>query len=459
MDLHDNAKKVVVCSALFAGFAYFSLSVLRNVFSPSKDQSSSTNNNNNNNKNGRKSSQCVQTEVSVPIKEDKRWYKLPPEMWGPWAKTIQDRIKELNLQSTANNVIFRSPGRIQSITTNGTSLSSHNTPRNSPRCRSPNNLSKENSLSRSVDNLSKDNNNHLHQGDHLIDGPIIKPPSEIEMINYKKILDKLFGQKNPNLSQQEASVLGMLLMCDDDEVLVKTLTVIADCAVFTPNINVICDSGCLVMLLHLLNSSTIPAVIASTTQAIGNLANGERSQELMRPFIIPLMDKLKTASHLQLTWSLIALANLAHRDSNHIDFLDHLNELIVLIEKGCTRVQLQSLKILVNLSCNQNSIVYLLAARCPVNLYNLLIPTTDEEILIRLCSFISNLVESVFRRSIKHTHLPTINKVASPETLYSGLFGVQAVETIKEKLKTLSRYPNENIVSSVQKIEKKLILL
>ncbi|XP_015792996.1 uncharacterized protein LOC107369545 [Tetranychus urticae] len=452
MDLHDNAKKVVVCSALFAGFAYFSLSVLRNVFSNHKKTSSTD-------KNNRKASQSVQTEVTVPVKEDRRWCKLSPEMWGPWAKTIQDRIKELNLKAAASGVVLRQ-GRVPSITANVSSLSSHNTPRHSPRTRSPTRLANQNNLSQSVDNLSKDVN-YLPNGS-VVDGnsiPTIIPPNETEMANYKKILDTLFGQKNPNLSQQEASVLGMLLMCDDDELLVKTLSVIADCAVFTPNINIICDSGCLVMLLHLLNTNSDPSVVAAATQAIGNLATGERAQELMKPFIIPLMKKLKTSSHLQLTWSLLALANLAHKESNHTDFLDHLNELIALVEKGCSRVQLQALKILVNLSCNQNSIVYILAAKCPGNFHSLLEPTTDEEILIRLCSFICNLVEAVFRRNIRHQNLPTINKVASPETLYTGIFGVQSIEILKEKLTSLARYPNENVTSSVHRIQKKLIAL
>ncbi|CAG2176584.1 unnamed protein product, partial [Oppiella nova] len=185
-------------------------------------------------------------------------------------------------------------------------------------------------------------------------------PSETEILIHKRILDKLFGKSTPNLSQQDAKSLTVLLMSRDEDLMIKTLSVIANCCAFSVNIDTICDSGCILLLYELLFHKD-RAVQTAATNAIANIANGERAQELLkvtngRPFAecIPvLVNWVKTSDNDLLTnWTLRALANLALRDSNQILMTAAIDKLMALLMHPNPAIRLQSIKLLVNLSTN-----------------------------------------------------------------------------------------------------------
>ncbi|CAG2123197.1 unnamed protein product, partial [Medioppia subpectinata] len=141
-------------------------------------------------------------------------------------------------------------------------------------------------------------------------------PTETEILMHKRILDKLFGKPTPNLSQQDSKSLTILLMSRDEDLIIKTLSVVANCCAFTVNIDTICDSGCILMLYELLFHKS-EAVRTATTNAIANIANGQRAQELLQECIPALVNRVKSSDNDLLTnWTLRALANLALRDVN-----------------------------------------------------------------------------------------------------------------------------------------------
>jgi hypothetical protein len=273
---------------------------------------------------------------------------------------------------------------------------------------------------------------------------------------YKRTLDKLYGKSNPNLSQQEASVLTLLLLCRDEDLLIRTCSVIANCAAFTANIDAICDSGCTIMLCELLEHRS-QGVQTVATQAIANIAISERAQELIKPCIPFLVKNVGRSSDLQQNWTLMALANLALKDANHGEMSGPLiHDLHSLVTNGSPGVRLQAVKLLVNLSLNPDIVPFLLAARAPPKLYSLLDPKTDGELLLRLTNYLANVVDTTCHRDIKPLDLPSANKAPSPETLYSALFGYEVAELFVQRLQRLTVLPHDDLRHQVNRIIKKV---
>ena len=258
MNSDETGRKIALAGALLAGITYFGFSILRDVFSSK---------NNNNDKKCRQrhksdsndnrvatndigfntslSHASSQTDLTLPVGFRNRrsaYRNIPPELWSPWAKTIEERIRELNIR-LVNTTNFQFKNYGQFLKPHKSSYSLGNTPK---RC-SPGPQSPEPSMSisrdrifRSVENLDQNCSQNSLNSSHSTIG--IKRainlciPSETEILMHKRILDKLFGKSNPNLSQQDSHSLTVLLMSRDEDLIIKTLSVIANCCAFSVNI-------------------------------------------------------------------------------------------------------------------------------------------------------------------------------------------------------------------------------
>ena len=117
------------------------------------------------------------------------------------------------------------------------------------------------------------------------------------------------------------------------------------------------------MMYELLCHKLVTVQIAATN-AVANVANGERAQELLKECIPILIDRVKTSDNdVLINFSLRALANLALKDANQLLMTSVIGQLMALLSHPLPAVRLQSLKLLVNMSSNSSMVPYLLAAK------------------------------------------------------------------------------------------------
>ena len=275
MNSDETGRKIALAGALLAGFAYFGVSILRDIFHANKKNTDSA-------KSGRKrrvsenqttmcsvneevdARHCLshassQTDLTLPIGVRHRssaFRNVPPELWTPWAKTIEERIRELNIRLVnTTNFQYRNYGK-HLKPKNCYSLG--NTPkRYSPALLSPEPYSpfghhstlidSDDRRYRSVEHLDHSSGTKSPIGSRnspqsslsaigIKRAVDLSIPSETEIAIHKRTLDRLFGKSNPNLSQQDSQSLTILLMSRDEDLMIKTLSVIANCCAFSVNI-------------------------------------------------------------------------------------------------------------------------------------------------------------------------------------------------------------------------------
>lgn len=199
-----------------------------------------------------------QTDLTLPIGVRHRssaFRNVPPELWTPWAKTIEERIRELNIRLVnTTNFQFRNYGKNLKPKN---SYSLGNTPkRYSPALLSPeppyslhsSPLNSDDRRFRSVEHLDQSVRTHspntmsVNSPQSSLSAIGIKRaidlsiPSETEIALHKKTLDRLYAKSTPNLSQQDSQSLTILLMSRDEDLIIKTLSIIANCCAFSVNI-------------------------------------------------------------------------------------------------------------------------------------------------------------------------------------------------------------------------------
>lgn len=95
--------------------------------------------------------------------------------------------------------------------------------------------------------------------------------------------------------------------------------------------------------------------------------------------------------------------------------------------------------------------------KAPANLFSLLDPKCDPELLVRLCHFMANVVTTTCLRDIKPQDLPSEYKAASPETLYSAIYGFETSEMLINKFKNIAaNVPHDDVLFQVNRILKKV---
>ena len=83
--------------------------------------------------------------------------------------------------------------------------------------------------------------------------------------------------------------------------------------------------------------------------------------------------------------------------------------------------------------------------QAPGSLFDLLAPMGDEGMLLRWVTFLANVITQVKDRKITAEVLPTDHKAASPETMFTALYGVANTVKLRSKVFVLSKHQNEDI--------------
>ncbi|KAK8723515.1 hypothetical protein OTU49_011751, partial [Cherax quadricarinatus] len=179
----------------------------------------------------------------------------------------------------------------------------------------------------------------------------------------------------------------------------------------------------------------LPAV-----QTLGNVVLSEENIREARdclPILMSFVQNSHADDALRLA-SLVVLTNIATISEWHDEYCPLLHRLYNLVDSNNLHIQLQSLRLLVNLSCNREMIPSLLAAEGPRKLSTLVVATTNEAILLRVLTLLATLANAVCEDELNPSlDLPTEDKAASPDTMYARLFGVNVRDRLVAQTQAL----------------------
>jgi len=223
------------------------------------------------------------------------------------------------------------------------------------------------------------------------------------------------------LTPYEAKSLVALLHSKDASTLQRTLVTISNCAAFTRNQDELRDSGCLLRLQSLLSGTGRDVRLAAIT-ATANLAlntGNMKEMEYYVPLLHPVVESDLNREHDEelLSAALLALTNIAVLPDWHHQYRVLIPRLHELWCEGKETITLQVLKLLINLSCNDEIVPIILSSKVPGRVTSLLSPTISEELLLRSTRFLANLCVSAARLG---------NLSSEPEvSLQYRLFGLE----------------------------------
>ena len=83
--------------------------------------------------------------------------------------------------------------------------------------------------------------------------------------------------------------------------------------------------------------------------------------------------------------------------------------------------------------------------QAPVSMLALLVPTSTEEVLVRWMTILANVMSTVRDNAITYATLPTDYKAASPETMYTAIYGLNNVVQLRSRVFVLSKHTNEDV--------------
>ena len=83
--------------------------------------------------------------------------------------------------------------------------------------------------------------------------------------------------------------------------------------------------------------------------------------------------------------------------------------------------------------------------QAPNCLLSLLVPTVDEDLIMRWMNLLANVMWTTREKGITSESLPPEYKAPSPETMYTALYGVSNSVRLRSKVFVLSKHNKQDI--------------
>lgn len=194
----------------------------------------------------------------------------------------------------------------------------------------------------------------------------------------------------------EPQHLKMLLSClqtsNNQEERCRILITLGNASAFTVNQNLIREYEGIPTIAGFL-SDPAPEVRVQSLIALNNLCMNTQNQEQLKvcvPKILELIETSPVNSDLQLS-ALRLLTNLSVTDNHQHLLKDSVKLLLSLLVVSNEALQVQALKVLVNLSSNPDMMDDIVQVQAPASLLLLFDPRTAPAVLVRLLTFAGNL--------------------------------------------------------------------
>ncbi|XP_060741620.1 armadillo repeat-containing protein 10 [Tachysurus vachellii] len=253
-----------------------------------------------------------------------------------------------------------------------------------------------------------------------------KSPSSLEPGHLSVLLSVLQSSPNPTERKQVLITLG-------------------NAAAFTVNQDLLREFGGLHVISSFL-SDPEPDVRVQTLNALNNLSMNICNQEQLKiyvPSVLELIEMSPVNSDLQLA-ALRLLTNLTVTDNHQHLLKGSITLLLSLLVVSNSVLQIQVLKVLVNLSSNPDIMDDIVQAQAPASLVLLYDCCTSTEVLLRLLVFIGNL--RAWRPSAQVAEALR----RRPDSLYCVL--LDSFSQIHSRLPLLLSHPEEEIRAQVVRL-------
>ncbi|XP_051917737.1 armadillo repeat-containing protein 10 isoform X2 [Hippocampus zosterae] len=199
-----------------------------------------------------------------------------------------------------------------------------------------------------------------------------------------------------SVSNLEPQHLNMLLTClktsNSTSERCRLLLTLGNAAAFTVNQHIIREYEGIPIIGGFL-SDPAPEVKVQTLNALSNLCMNLQNQEQLKvyvPQVLQLIEMSPVNSDLQLA-ALRMLTNLSVTDKHQHLLKDAVTLLLHLLLVSDVTLQVQTLKVLVNMSSNPDMMDDIVQAQAPASVMLLLASQTSSEVLVRLLTFTGNL--------------------------------------------------------------------
>lgn len=203
----------------------------------------------------------------------------------------------------------------------------------------------------------------------------------------------IIHQSPDNLDPQHLRMLLSLLQTSTNPSdRCKILLTLGNAAAFTVNQNLIREYEGILIIAGFLSDS-VPEVRVQTLNALNNLCMNIQNQEQIKVYVPQMLELIEVSpvnSDLQLG-ALRLLTNLSVTDKHQHLLKDSVTLLLSLLVVSNEALQVQALKVLVNLSSNPDMMDDIVQAQAPASVVLLFDARTASAVLLRLLMFAGNL--------------------------------------------------------------------
>lgn len=284
-------------------------------------------------------------------------------------------------------------------------------------------------------------------------GSLLERVSGLPLVHEKSDLtvngsttDELLSKSPNSLEPHHLEMLFSLLQTHPDpSARIQVLVTLGNSAAFSVNQDYIRKMGGLQIIGNLLTDPAFD-VRVQALNALNNLSMNATNQEQLKVYVRQVLGIIET-SHLNSDLQLAGLRMLTNMSvTNNYQYMmkSSITLFLSLLVVGNVILQIQVLKILVNLSANPDMVEDILRSQAPVSLVLLFDSCTNTEVLLRVLTFVGNLKDWT-----TSTHVTEILK-HSKDSLYSVLYGDSS--ELHQKLPLLLSHPDGEVKSQVAKI-------
>ncbi|KAM8820152.1 armadillo repeat-containing protein 10 [Eudromia elegans] len=240
-------------------------------------------------------------------------------------------------------------------------------------------------------------------------------------------------------------LLHLLQSTDDPLIQEQALITLSNRAAFSVNHDIIRNLDGLSIIGRML-SDCIPRVKEKALNALNNLSMNIENQKEIQVYIVQVCKDIESASlnsDLQLA-GLRLLTNMSVTSDYHHMMINSIPCFLHLLSEGNERTQIQTLKLLVNLSANPAVTRHILQAQVP-SLLLLFDNCMNTDILLRALTFAANL-----KKNVSTEDGTELQSQASGDSVFSTLCGASA--PFAQKLASLLHHPDKEVKEQVVRI-------
>lgn len=256
----------------------------------------------------------------------------------------------------------------------------------------------------------------------------------------------VYSRSAASLEPRHLSMLLSLLQSSPNpEERRKVLVTLGNAAAFTVNQDLLREFGGLHIIANFLSDPS-PDIRVQTLNALNNLSMNIRNQEQLKiyiPSVMQLIEMSPVNSDLQLA-ALRLLTNLSVTDNHQHLMKTSITLLLSLLVVSNEVLQIQVLKVLVNLSSNPDLMDDIVQAQAPASLILLFDSCTSTSVLLRLLVFVGNL--RAWRPSMQVAEALRRKQ----DSLYCVL--MDGSSQLHHKLPLLVSHPDEEVKVQVAKL-------